>query len=61
VLTGASGSSYVRFLAIGSLCIPAMNLEDGPAASAADGQRHPAAAPSIWSCTGAANQSWVQP
>ena len=32
VLTGASGSSYVGFTpAIGSLCIPAMNLEDGPA------------------------------
>jgi beta-glucosidase len=32
VLTGASGSSYVGFIpAIGSLCIPAMNLEDGPA------------------------------
>ena len=30
--TGASGSSYVGFTpAIGSLCIPAMNLEDGPA------------------------------
>ncbi|MBR7837221.1 glycoside hydrolase family 3 C-terminal domain-containing protein [Actinospica durhamensis] len=30
--TGASGSSYVGFIpAIGSLCIPAMNLEDGPA------------------------------
>jgi beta-glucosidase len=37
VLTGASGPSYVRFLAIGSRCIPAMNLEDGPAASATDG------------------------
>ena len=32
VLTGASGSSYVGFTpAIGALCIPAMNLEDGPA------------------------------
>jgi beta-glucosidase len=32
VLTGSSGSSYVGFTpAIGSLCIPAMNLEDGPA------------------------------
>jgi len=32
VLTGASGSSYVGFTpAIGSLCIPALNLEDGPA------------------------------
>ena len=32
LLTGASGSSYVGFTpAIGSLCIPAMNLEDGPA------------------------------
>src|SRR6201992_441966 len=30
--TGASRSSYVGFTpAIGSLCIPAMNLEDGPA------------------------------
>src|SRR6202161_2195746 len=30
--TGASDSSYVGFTpAIGSLCIPAMNLEDGPA------------------------------
>src|ERR1700749_1656627 len=35
--TGASGSSYVGFTpAIGSLCIPAMNLEDGPA-GAGDG------------------------
>ncbi|MGH6654217.1 MAG: glycoside hydrolase family 3 C-terminal domain-containing protein [Actinocrinis sp.] len=32
LLTGASGSSYVGFTpAIGSLCIPAVNLEDGPA------------------------------
>src|SRR5262249_46385601 len=32
LMTGASGSSYVGFIpAIGSLCIPAMNLEDGPA------------------------------
>ncbi len=32
LLTGASGSSYVGFIpAIGSLCIPAINLEDGPA------------------------------
>ena len=32
LLTGASGSSYVGLIpAIGSLCIPAMNLEDGPA------------------------------
>ncbi|HEY3953681.1 MAG TPA: glycoside hydrolase family 3 C-terminal domain-containing protein, partial [Streptosporangiaceae bacterium] len=32
LLTGAGGSSYVGFIpAIGSLCIPAMNLEDGPA------------------------------
>jgi len=32
LLTGASGSSYVGFVpAIGALCIPAMNLEDGPA------------------------------
>ena len=30
--TGAAGSSYVGFTpAIGSLCIPALNLEDGPA------------------------------
>ena len=30
--TGEGGSSYVGFIpAIGSLCIPAMNLEDGPA------------------------------
>jgi beta-glucosidase len=35
--TGASGSSYVGFTpAIGSLCVPAMNLEDGPA-GAGDG------------------------
>ncbi|MHA6757528.1 glycoside hydrolase family 3 C-terminal domain-containing protein [Streptacidiphilus sp. PAMC 29251] len=35
--TGAGGSSYVGFTpAIGSLCIPAMNLEDGPA-GVADG------------------------
>src|ERR1700722_20150433 len=32
LLTGASGSSYVGFIpAIGSLCIPAINVEDGPA------------------------------
>jgi beta-glucosidase len=32
LLTGASGSRYVGFIpAIGSLCIPALNLEDGPA------------------------------
>ncbi len=32
LVTGASGSSYVGFIpAIGSLCIPAINLEDGPA------------------------------
>jgi beta-glucosidase len=32
VLTGASGSSYVGFTpAVGALCNPAMNLEDGPA------------------------------
>ncbi|MEZ0095054.1 glycoside hydrolase family 3 C-terminal domain-containing protein [Streptacidiphilus sp. EB129] len=32
LVTGASGSSYVGFTpAIGSLCIPAMNLQDGPA------------------------------
>src|SRR5580692_6600291 len=32
LLTGASGSSYVGLIpAIGSLCIPALNLQDGPA------------------------------
>jgi beta-glucosidase len=32
LLTGTSGSSYVGFTpAIGSLCIPALNLQDGPA------------------------------
>ncbi|HEV2372352.1 MAG TPA: glycoside hydrolase family 3 C-terminal domain-containing protein [Streptosporangiaceae bacterium] len=32
LLTGSSGSSYVGFIpAVGSLCIPAMNLQDGPA------------------------------
>jgi beta-glucosidase len=32
LVTGAPGSSYVGFIpAIGSLCIPAVNLEDGPA------------------------------
>jgi len=32
MVTGSGGSSYVGFTpAIGSLCIPAMNLEDGPA------------------------------
>jgi beta-glucosidase len=32
MMTGASGSSYVgKIPAIGSLCVPAMNLEDGPA------------------------------
>jgi beta-glucosidase len=32
LVTGAGGSSYVGFIpAIGSLCIPAMNLQDGPA------------------------------
>jgi beta-glucosidase len=32
LLTGSGGSSYVGFIpAIGSLCIPAINLEDGPA------------------------------
>ncbi|QMU70341.1 hypothetical protein [Streptacidiphilus sp. P02-A3a] len=32
MVTGSAGSSYVGFTpAIGSLCIPAMNLEDGPA------------------------------
>ena len=37
LLTGASGSSYVGLIpAIGSLCIPAVNLEDGPA-GVADG------------------------
>ncbi len=31
MMTGASGSSYVGLIpAIGSLCIPAINLEDGP-------------------------------
>ncbi len=37
LMTGASGSSYVGLIpAIGSLCIPAINLEDGPA-GVADG------------------------
>jgi beta-glucosidase len=37
LVTGASGSSYVGLIpAIGSLCIPALNLEDGPA-GVADG------------------------
>lgn len=37
VLTGASGSSYVGLIpAVGALCIPALNLEDGPA-GVADG------------------------
>jgi beta-glucosidase len=32
LMTGVSGSSYVGFTpAIGALCIPALNLEDGPA------------------------------
>jgi beta-glucosidase len=32
LVTGSSGSSYVGFIpAIGSLCIPALNLQDGPA------------------------------
>jgi beta-glucosidase len=32
LVTGASGSSYVGFIpSIGSLCIPALNFEDGPA------------------------------
>ena len=32
LVTGASGASYTGFIpAIGSLCIPALNLEDGPA------------------------------
>ena len=32
LMTGASGSSYVGNIpAISSLCIPAINLEDGPA------------------------------
>ena len=39
VLTGASGSGYVGFTpAVGALCIPAMNLEDGPA-GVGDGMR----------------------
>ncbi|HLK02432.1 MAG TPA: glycoside hydrolase family 3 N-terminal domain-containing protein, partial [Streptosporangiaceae bacterium] len=37
LLTGASGSSYVGLIpAVGALCIPALNLEDGPA-GVADG------------------------
>jgi beta-glucosidase len=37
LLTGASGSSYVGLIqAVGVLCIPALNLEDGPA-GVADG------------------------
>jgi beta-glucosidase len=37
MLTGAGGSSYVGLIpAVGSLCIPAINLEDGPA-GVADG------------------------
>ena len=37
LLTGASGSSYVGLIpAVGALCIPAINLEDGPA-GVADG------------------------
>src|SRR5215470_6937520 len=37
MLTGSGGSSYVGLIpAIGSLCIPAINLEDGPA-GVADG------------------------
>src|SRR5215469_6448382 len=37
LLTGAGGSSYVGLIpAVGSLCIPAINLEDGPA-GVADG------------------------
>ncbi|HET7013646.1 MAG TPA: glycoside hydrolase family 3 C-terminal domain-containing protein [Streptosporangiaceae bacterium] len=37
LMTGSSGSSYVGLIpAIGSLCIPAINLEDGPA-GVADG------------------------
>ncbi|HWG25993.1 MAG TPA: glycoside hydrolase family 3, partial [Actinospica sp.] len=32
LMTGSGGSSYVGFTpAIGSLCIPALNLQDGPA------------------------------
>jgi hypothetical protein len=37
VLTGASGSSYVRFPGHRVAVHPAVNLEDGPAASATDG------------------------
>jgi len=40
LMTGSGGSSYVGFTpAIGSLCIPAMNLEDGPA-GVADGMNN---------------------
>ena len=40
LMTGTGGSSYVGFTpAIGSLCIPAMNLEDGPA-GVADGMNN---------------------
>jgi beta-glucosidase len=52
--TGASGSSYAGFTqAIGSLCIPAMNLQDGPA-GVGDGMSNvtqlpaPVAAASTW-------------
>ena len=52
--TGTGGSSYVGFTqAIGSLCIPAMNLEDGPA-GAGDGMSNvtqlpaPVAVASTW-------------
>ncbi|SCE47735.1 beta-glucosidase [Streptomyces sp. DvalAA-14] len=62
--TGASGSSYVGFTpAIGSLCIPAMNLEDGPA-GVADGMTAvtqlpaPVDAASTWDT--AAEQSYGQ-
>ena len=40
LMTGSDGSSYVGFTpAIGRLCIPAMNLEDGPA-GVADGMNN---------------------
>jgi len=38
LVTGASDSSYFGFIpAIGSLCIPALNLEDGPAGDGMSG------------------------